>query len=185
MVTSDFSITEFSNDNFAIIGRFLYIGTQYEKSFRAYFTVNVLKYSSYFKNKMKEFKNIKIDNYSEKALFEINEISSKLTFNRMISFFFDNIINKILPSDDFKAIFIKAKDFRNYIAHELCNFELNEIEKDSFRNHLIKDLEDEVKNLIMCVLIMGNAINEFNKEPTLINIDKKIDEIYQWIIYTE
>ena len=32
-----FELTEFSNNNFAIIVRILYIATQYEKTFRTYF----------------------------------------------------------------------------------------------------------------------------------------------------
>ena len=102
MIIDNYEITEFSKNNFAIIGRILYIATQYEKSFRAYFKVNVLKHSSYFKNEMKEFENIKINDNSEKTLCEISDKSSKIPFNRIITFFFDNIFNKILPSDELK-----------------------------------------------------------------------------------
>ena len=30
--------------------------------------------------------------------------------------------------------------------------------------------------------MMENAINEFNEEPEICNINKKTDEIYNWVI---
>ena len=182
MLINDYSTTEFSNDNFAIIGRLLYLATQYEKSFREYFTVNVLKYPLYFVHEMKEFSKLTINNLSEKELYEISAISSKLTFNRIITFFFDHIINKILPSDEVKEIFIKAKEFRNFIAHELCNFELSVIEAENFRDNLINENEEEIKNLTKCVVLMDNTINEFNKESTKVYSEAEIADIYYWIL---
>lgn len=57
-----FELTEFSNNNFAIIGRILYIATQYEKTFRAYFNGLACKYVNFFVKEIDEFSGIEISN---------------------------------------------------------------------------------------------------------------------------
>lgn len=182
MLINNYSTTEFSNDNFAIIGRLLYIATQYEKSFRAFFTVNACKCLPFLSKEVEKFSKIKNIDYSESRLNEVCEIASKLSFHEIISIFFDKVINLIIPSKELKEIFINAKNFRNYIAHELCNCELSEVESDCFRSNLIKNHKNEIRNLILCNLMMESAIQEFNKETVIYNIDKKTEEIFSWII---
>lgn len=177
-----FELTEFSNNNFAIIGRILYIATQYEKTFRAYFNGLACKYVNFFVKEIDEFSGIEISNDFMANMNEVLNTSSKLSFHRLISIFFDKIINKAISSTQIKDLFISAKETRNYIAHELCNFHVEEAENDSFRNFLQNELEEKLKQLIECTLIMENCINEFNKEPTLIDINSKINKIYDWIV---
>lgn len=181
MIQNGYSITEFSDDNFAIIGRLLYIATHYEKSFRAYFTINACKHLYFFSKEVKKFSKIKNIDYSESILNEVCELSSELPFHEIISIFFDKFINLIIPAKEVKEIFIKAKNFRNYIAHELCKCELADIESNYFREKIIKEHEEEIKDLIKCSLMMENAIHEFNKESTIYNINMS-DKIYKWVI---
>ena len=81
-----------------------------------------------------------------------------------------------------KEKFIKAKNVRNYIAHELCNFDLEETEKDSFRDFLKNEMLEDVKIIIECTLIMENVINDFNNEPILHDLDKRVNEICEWVV---
>ena len=113
---------------------------------------------------------------------EVLNTSSKLSFHRLISIFFEKIINKAIPSNRIQDLFISAKVTRNYIAHELCNFPVEEAEKDSFKNFLQNELEEKLKQLIECTLIMENCINEFDKEPTLIDINSEINKMYGWVV---
>lgn len=177
-----YELTEFSNNNFAIIGRILYIATQYEKIFRAYFNGLACKYVNFFVKEIDEFSGIEISNDFMANMNEVLNTSLKLSFHRLISIFFDKIINKAIPSNQIKDLFLKAKETRNYIAHELCNFPVEEAENDSFKNFLQNELEEKLKQMIECTLIMENCINEFNKEPTLIDINSKINKIYDWIV---
>lgn len=177
-----FELTEFSNNNFAIIGRVLYIATQYEKSFRAYFNNLACKYFNFFVKEIDEFSGIEISNDFMANMNEVLNTSSKLSFHRIISIFFEKIINKAIPSKQIKDLFISAKETRNYIAHELCNFPVEEAENDSFKNFLQSELEEKLKQLIECTLIMENCINEFNKEPTFNDVSSKINKIYGWIL---
>ena len=177
-----FELTEFSNNNFAIIGRILYIATQYEKTFRAYFNGLACKYLPFFVKEIDEFSRIKLTNDFMININEVFNISSKLSFHRIISIFFEKIINKAIPSKQIKDLFISAKETRNYIAHELCNFPVEEAENDSFKNFLQSELEEKLKQLIECTLIMENCINEFNKDPLLKNISKEVDRIFAWTI---
>ena len=55
MNTTNYELTEFSNNYFSIIGKFLYIATNYEKTFRAYFTTIACKYFPHFNNIIPEF----------------------------------------------------------------------------------------------------------------------------------
>ena len=177
-----FELTEFSNNNFAIIGRVLYIATQYEKSFRAYFNSLACKYFNFFVIEIDEFSGIEISNDFMANMNEVLNTSSKLSFHRIISIFFEKIINKAIPSNQIKDLFISAKETRNYIAHELCNFPVEKAEVDSFKNFFQNELEEKLKQLIECILIMENCINDFNKEPTLIDINSEINKIYDWVV---
>ena len=182
MIIDHFETTEFSNNNFAIIGRVLYIATQYEKSFRAYWNSLACKYFNFFVKEIDEFSRIEISNDFMANMNRVIDTSSKLSFHRLISIFFEKIINKAIPSNQIKDLFISAKETRNYIAHELCNFPVEESENDSFRNFLQNELEEKLKQLIECTLIMENCINEFNKEPTFNDVSSKINKIYGWIL---
>ena len=181
MITDIFENTDFSNDNFAIIGRLLYLATQYEKAFRAYFTINVCKYPALFEDKLDKLRKIDTEQSLENIYCDIYAITSKLCFDKIISIFFD-IIDVIIPSKEIKDKFIKAKKFRNYIAHELCNFEIERIEIDSIAEKLQNEMRVECRQLIECVLMMECAICDFNKEPVSVNIAKKVDKIYCWIL---
>lgn len=177
-----FELTEFSNNNFAIIGRILYIATQYEKTFRAYFNGLACKYLPCFVKEIDEFSRIELTNDFMANMNEVLNTSSKLSFHRIISIFFEKIINKAIPSNQIKDLFISAKETRNYIAHKLCNFPVEEAEVDSFKNFFQNELEEKLKQLIECTLIMENCINEFNKDPLLKNISKEVDRIFAWTI---
>lgn len=181
MLASDYSLTEFSNNNFSIIGRLLYFATRYEKDFRSYFTITACKYLEYFVSEIKEFSKIKTLDRSQSTLNKVYEISSSLSFHKIITIFFDEIINKILMSDVLKEKFLKAKNFRNYIAHELCNFHITEAESDSIRNRLQKDVKEECKLMIECILMMERAVCEFNKEPIYFNIEKETNMLCSWV----
>lgn len=182
MLINNDSTTEFSNNNFAIIGRILYIATQYEKTFRAYFNGLACKYLPWFVKEIDEFSRIELTNDFMANMKEVLNTSSKLSFHRFISIFFEKIINKAIPSKQIKDLFISAKETRNYIAHELCNFPVEEAENDSFKNFLQSKLEEKLKQLIECTLIMENCINEFYKDPLLKNISKEVDRIFAWTI---
>lgn len=186
MNTTDYESTEFSNNNFSIIGKFLYIATNYEKTFRAYFTVIACKYFSYFKNIVPEFSRIEFLNQNIDSLLKVyNEIyvqCSKFSFNTIIQIYFDKIISKVISDSYLKEKFIKAKNVRNYIAHELCNFDLEETEKETFRDFLKNEMLEDVKIIIECTLIMENVINDFNKESTFINLEKQVEKICKWAI---
>lgn len=182
MITDNYETTEFSNNNFAIIGRMLFIATKYEKTFRAYFTILAMKYLPFYVSVFKEFSCLEPTDISEANLQKVCDILSKLSFHKIITYYFDKIIDKELPTDKIKVMFIKAKKTRNYIAHELCNCNTDEIEKDSFRRHLQNEMEDELKRLIECVLFMENAISVFNKAPPLVNTTKGVNKIFTWII---
>lgn len=184
MIIDNYETTEFSNNNFAIIGRVLYIATQYEKSFRAYFNSLACKYFNFFVKEIDEFSGIEISNDFMTNMKEVLNTSSKLSFHRLISIFFEKIINKAIPSKQIKDLFISAKETRNYIAHELCNFPVEKAAVDSFKNFFQNELEEKLKQLIECTLIMENCINDFNKEPLLKNISKEVDRIFAWIINT-
>lgn len=189
MNTTNYELTEFSNNNFSIIGRFLYIATNYEKTFRAYFTILVCKYLSSFKKIVPELSMIDLKTDSSESLSkkynEVYEKCSKFSFNEVIQIFFDKIISKVISDSYLKEKFIKAKNVRNYIAHELCNLELEEIEKDSFRDFLKNKMLEDVKVIIECTLIMENVINDFNKEPTFINFEEQVEKICKWAIDVE
>lgn len=177
-----FELTEFSNNNFAIIGRILYIATQYEKTFKAYFNSLACKYLNYFVKEIDEFSGIELTNDFMTNMNIVYKKSSKLSFHQVITIFFDKIIIKVIPSDQIKDLFINAKETRNFIAHELCNFSAEEAEKESFKDFLQNELEEKLKQLIECTLIMENCINEFNKEPTFNDVSSKINKIYGWIL---
>lgn len=186
MNTTDYESTEFSNNCFSIIGKFLYIATNYEKTFRAYFSTIACKYFPHFKNIIPEFSRIELIDQNIDSLLkvynEIYEQCSKLSFNKILQIYFDKIISEIISDSCLKEKFIKAKNVRNYIVHELCNFELEEVEKDSFRDYLINEMLKDVKVIIECTLIMENAINEFNNEPILHDLDKRVNEICEWVV---
>lgn len=182
MIIDHFETTEFSNNNFAIIGRILYIATQYEKTFRVYFNGLACRNLNYFVKEIDEFSRIEISNDFMANMNGVIDKSSKLSFHRLISIFFEKIINKAIPSNQIKNLFISAKETRNYIAHELCNFPVEEAENDSFKNFLQSELEEKLKQLIECALIMENCINEFNKDPTFNDVSSKINKIYGWIL---
>ena len=182
MLINNYSTTEFSNNNFAIIGRILYIATQYEKTFKAYFNGLACKYLPFFVKEIDEFSRIKLTNDFMANMNEVLNTSSKLSFHRIISIFFEKLINKVIPSNQINDLFISAKETRNYIAHELCNFPVEESENDSFKKFLQNELEEKLKQLIECTLIMENCINEFNKDPLLKNISKEVDRIFAWTI---
>ena len=93
MLASDYSLTEFSNNNFSIIGRLLYFATRYEKDFRSYFTITACKYLEYFVSEIKEFSKIKALDHSQSTLNKVCEISSGLSFHKIITIFFDEIIS--------------------------------------------------------------------------------------------
>lgn len=182
MLSDDFELTEFSNNNFAIIGRILYITTKYEKTFRTYFSIVVCKWLPYFIKNVPEFSRIgKIGN-SELALKKVYEISNALSFNRVICIFFDTIINRIALSNKIKEKFINAKNARNFVAHELCVFDLNEIETTVFRIYLQEKMSKIIRQIIECTLIMEYMINKINMEPDLIDFNKKVDKIFFWTI---
>lgn len=154
----------------------------YEKTFRAYFNGLACKSFNYFVKEIDEFSGIEISNDFMANMNIVINTSSKLSFHRLISIFFEKIINKAIPSTKIKDLFISAKETRNYIAHELCNFPVEEAENDSFKNFLQRELEEKLKQLIECTLIMENCINEFNKDPLLKNISKEVDRIFAWTI---
>ena len=154
---------------------------RYEKDFRSYFTITACKYLEYFVSEIKEFSKIKALDHSQSTLNKVCEISSGLSFHKIITIFFDEIINKILMSDVLKEKFLKAKNFRNYIAHELCNFHITEAESDSIRNRLQKDMKEECKLMIECILVMERAVCEFNKEPIYFNIEKETNMLCSWV----
>ena len=87
----------------------------------------------------------------------------------------------LFRSDVLKEKFLKAKNFRNYIAHELCNFHITEAESDSIRNRLQKDMKEECKLMIECILMMERAVCEFNKEPIYFNIEKETNMLCSWV----
>ena len=186
MNTIDYELTEFSNNNFSIIGRFLYIATNYEKTFRSYFTVIACKYFSYFRKIVPEFLRIELLDQNMDSLLRVyNEIykqCSEFSFNKILQIYFDKIISEIISDSCLKEKFIKAKNVRNYIAHELCNFDLEEVEKDSFRDYLKNEMLKDVKVIIECTLIMENVINDFNNEPILHDLDKRVNEICEWVV---
>ncbi len=184
MIIYDFETTEFSNNNFAIIGRILYIATQYEKTFKAYFNSLVCKYLPFFIKEIKDFKKLKVTKDLILDIENAMKKTSKMTLDKVITIFFDKIINKVISSNQIKDLFIKAKETRNFIAHELCNFPVEEAKKDSFKDYLQNDLEEQLKQLIECTLIMENCINDFNKEPTLIDINSEIYKIYDWVVHS-
>ena len=55
MNTTNYELTEFSNNYFSIIGKFLYIAKKKKKTFRAYFTTIACKYFPHFNNIIPEF----------------------------------------------------------------------------------------------------------------------------------
>ena len=185
MNTTNYELTEFSNNYFSIIGKFLYIATNYEKTFRAYFTTIACKYFPHFNNIIPEFSEIELLDQNIDSLLkvynEIYERCSKFSFNKIIQIYFDKIISEIISDSCLKEKFIKAKNVRNYIAHELCNFDLEETEKDSFRDFLKNEMLEDVKVIIECTLIMENEINDFNNEPILHDLDKRVNEICEWV----
>ena len=40
----------------------------------------------------------------------------------------------------------------------------------------------DVKVIIECTLIMENVINDFNNEPILHDLDKRVNEICEWVV---
>lgn len=186
MNTTNYELTEFSNNNFSIIGKFLYIATNYEKTFITYFTVIACKYFPYFKKIVPEFSKIELLDQNIDSLLkvydEIYEQCLKFSFNKIIQIYFDKIFSKVISDSYLKEKFIKAKNVRNYIAHELCNFELEEIEKDSFRDFLKNEMLEDVKVIIESTLIMENVINDFNKGPTFINLEEQVEKLCKWVI---
>lgn len=174
-------LTEFSNTNFSIIGRGLYIATSFEKTFRAYFAIIAFKYLPFFSENIREFSIFKgLNRFSLSTCEKVYKKCSNITLNRCIEIFFEEVLCLVDPENEVK--FSNARKARNFIAHELCNFELNEIEKDSFRFFLETEMYEKVQNIVECILIMENAINEFNKEPILRDFDKRVNEICEWVI---
>lgn len=41
---------------------------------------------------------------------------------------------------------------------------------------------EDVKIIIECTLMMENEINDFNKEPTFINLERQVEKICKWAI---
>lgn len=178
----EFETTEFSNNNFAIIGRILFIATKYELVFRGYFNGLACKYLRFFVKEVEEFSKIEITKDLVLNCEKVLEKTSKMSFHKVITIFFDKIINKAIPSNQIKDLFKNAKETRNFIAHELCKISIEETKKDSFREYLQKELENQLKQMIECTLIMDNCINEFNSDSTLIDINSEINKIYDWIV---
>ena len=124
MIIYNYETTEFSNNNFAIIGRILYIATQYEKTFRAYFNGLACKYLPWFVKEIDEFSRIELTNDFMANMKEVLNTSSKLSFHRLISIFFEKIINKAKISCENSGISV----FEHFIDVNKLSKRANEVD---------------------------------------------------------
>ena len=170
-------LSYFYNNNFSIIGRFLFLATDYENTFRAYLKCLATKYQHYFCCEIKYFKDCNDD--IKKLLEKIR----KARFQCLIDLFFDKII-KVDNVENYKNLFINAKNCRNFIAHELCIGINVEWEKDSFRTYLQDTVCNECSDMVYCTLLMKQLISAYNKEPPVCDIENSKERILKWAVST-
>lgn len=171
-------LTNFSNNNFSIIGRALALATNFEKTFKTYLFALVIRYRTYFKKEIKEFN--KINNSNNDEVFK--QIFKKISFDRSIKIV-TNIAAKGFPEvKKIKKELLKAKDARNFIAHELCVGYYDSIETDEFRNFLLNELKDKITLITRCTMGLEVLINVYNKEELNINVDNCTKKLVDWAI---
>jgi hypothetical protein len=168
-------LTNYGYDNFSIIGRALALATNFEKTFKIYLLALSTKYKTIFLKQITEFKKIKNHN----DLSEFTNVVNKISFDKAIK-----IVTTLLPDtpevNQIQEQLLKAKNARNYIAHDLCIGYYNNIEKADYREILLEEIKEKLMLIIQCTLGLEIAISIFNQEPIYIGIEKRSKEILEW-----
>lgn len=177
-------LTEYSIINFSIIGKALCVATYFDKICKNFLLALVIKYPQYFKEKFKEFNNINLN--SDELFSQIMNIADKINLDRCIK-----VLSKINTENDkfigFFGRFDKAREARNFIAHDLCLGYPENINKANFRAELAREIKENTSEIVNCLVLMEDLILSFNKEGMLPGIDKSslVENIVSWVLDDE
>jgi len=123
----NFELTEFSIENYSIIGRALTIAIKFESEIKAISIFKELKSNPELLTNEKEYKKL------------IKRIKKFISLH--------NRIKELNLREDIEKILVKAKESRNYIVHESnLNFE-NISESEDGRKAIIRDYKEHIKNI--------------------------------------
>jgi hypothetical protein len=159
----NFERTEFSDENYSLVGRALTYATKFEKE------VKVLESMFYLKS------NNGILN-DEKALKEFIKRIEKFTLNQSIK--------ELGFESDIENILMKAKNARNFIAHELTIDLIDSADTSEEREYLLETLKNKITEIAEAekIILLIQTISNKEELPDVSFFKEYSKKITDWVI---